>query len=140
MVLTLQTKKLCVFTISSKQFSLKQTCNAECGELLIINFIISVLSRFRINLLAANHLIIWQKTKADTEQKSSKFLLDIRTLVSSVSLVLIYNFSGNGHLYIYYKQQGPKLTLEELHISMYLSQRKNFDLHQKILFPLYVFC
>jgi hypothetical protein len=35
-----------------------------------------VLSKFRTKLLAANHLIVWQRTKFDTEQKSSKFLLE----------------------------------------------------------------
>ena len=39
---------------------------------------IFVSSRFRTNLLVANHLIIF-----DTEQKSLKFLLEIMTLVSS---------------------------------------------------------
>jgi hypothetical protein len=47
-----------------------------------MNFIVFVLSEFRINLLAANCLIIGKRTKCDNEEKSSKFLLDIMTLES----------------------------------------------------------
>jgi len=42
-----------------------------------------VLSKFRTKLLAANHLIIREITKFVTEQKSSKFLLEIMSLVLS---------------------------------------------------------
>ena len=45
-------------------------------------FIIFILSRFRSKLLATNHLIKQERPKFDTEQKSSKFLLEIKTLVS----------------------------------------------------------
>jgi len=41
------------------------------------------LSTSRTHLLLANHLIIQERTKFDTEQKSSKFQLEIVTLVSS---------------------------------------------------------
>jgi len=44
-----------------------------------------VLSKFRSDLLAADHLMTWEKTKFDIEQKCSKFLLDIMTLVSSAN-------------------------------------------------------
>jgi len=50
-----------------------------------MNFIIFVLSKFRTKLLAANHLIIWDRTHFDTEQKSSIFLFEIMTLVSSAN-------------------------------------------------------
>jgi hypothetical protein len=50
-----------------------------------MNFIIFVLSKFQTKLSAANHLIMWHRTKFDTEQKSSKFLLEIMTLVSSAN-------------------------------------------------------
>ena len=43
------------------------------------------LRKFRTNLLAANHSIIWGTTKFDNEQKSLKFLLEIMILVSSVN-------------------------------------------------------
>jgi hypothetical protein len=43
------------------------------------------LPKFRINLLAVNHSIIWGTTKFDNDQKSLKFLLEIMTLVSSVN-------------------------------------------------------
>jgi hypothetical protein len=43
-----------------------------------MNFIIFILSK----LLAANHLIIWERTNFHTKQKSSKLLLEIMILVS----------------------------------------------------------
>jgi len=50
-----------------------------------MNFIIFVLSELRTKLSAANRLIIWGRTKFDTEQKSLKFLLEIKTLVWSAN-------------------------------------------------------
>jgi hypothetical protein len=50
-----------------------------------MNFIIFVLCKFRTKLLAGNHLIIEERTKFDTEQKSLKFLLEIMTLFSSAN-------------------------------------------------------
>jgi hypothetical protein len=47
-----------------------------------MNFITFILSKFRTKLLAANHLIIQERSKFDT-QKSMKFLLEIMTLVPS---------------------------------------------------------
>jgi hypothetical protein len=44
-----------------------------------------ILSKFRTKLLAANHLIIEERIKFDTVQKSSKFLLEITILVSSAN-------------------------------------------------------
>jgi hypothetical protein len=55
------------------------------SELLITDFIIFVFSRFRTNLSAANHSIIRQGTEFDIVCKSSKFLLEIMTLVSSAN-------------------------------------------------------
>jgi hypothetical protein len=55
-----------------------------------MNFIIFVLSKFRSQLIAANHLTIREKTEFDSEHKSSKFLLEIMTLVSAI-LILIQN-------------------------------------------------
>jgi hypothetical protein len=48
-----------------------------------MNFI--TLSKLRTKLLAAHHLIITLRIKFDTVWKPSKFLLEIRTLVSSVN-------------------------------------------------------
>jgi hypothetical protein len=48
-----------------------------------MNLIIFVLTKSRIKLLTTKHLIIRERTKFDTEQKSSKFLLEIMTLISS---------------------------------------------------------
>jgi len=47
------------------------------------NFVTLVLSRFRASLLTGKHLIIWEGTKFETEQKYLKFLLAIMTLESS---------------------------------------------------------
>ena len=47
-----------------------------------MNLIIFVLSKFRSQLIEANHLIIRERTEFDSEHKSSKFLLEIMTLVS----------------------------------------------------------
>jgi hypothetical protein len=48
-------------------FYLESICNVECDEFFVMNFIILILSKF------------------DTEQKSSKFLLEITTVVSSAN-------------------------------------------------------
>ena len=58
-----------VFTVSSIYFSLQPTSNVKCAEFFVMNFIIFVLFKFRTTLLAANHLIIRERTKFDTEQK-----------------------------------------------------------------------
>jgi hypothetical protein len=42
-------------------------------------------SRFRINLLAANHLIICERTRLDVAEKSLKFQFEIMTLGSSAN-------------------------------------------------------
>jgi len=46
-----------------------------------------VLSRFKTKLLGTNHLITWDRTKFDNEQKLPKFMLEIMTQVSSTFLV-----------------------------------------------------
>jgi hypothetical protein len=48
-----------------------------------MNFIILVLFKFETKLLAAKHLIIQERTKFDTEEKSSKCLLEIMTLAAN---------------------------------------------------------
>ena len=52
-----------------------------------MSLIIVILSKFRTKLLAANHSVVWGRTGFDTEQKSSKFLLDILTLVSLTNII-----------------------------------------------------
>jgi hypothetical protein len=59
-------------------------------EFFIMNFILFVLSKFRTNLLAANHLTIWERTKFDNEQKSLKFLPEIITLLSSTNNIAFH--------------------------------------------------
>jgi hypothetical protein len=59
--------------------------NAQCGEFFVTDFIIFVFSRFRTNLLAANHSIIQERTRFDVVEKSLKFPLEIMTLVSSAN-------------------------------------------------------
>jgi len=46
---------------------------------------IHFLSKFRTKLLAANHLIMWERIKFHTEQKSSKLIPETVTLVSSAN-------------------------------------------------------
>jgi len=48
-----------------------------------MNFIIFVLSKFISQLIAENNVIIRERTAFDTEHKTSKFLLEIMTLVLS---------------------------------------------------------
>jgi hypothetical protein len=50
------------------------------------NFIILVLSKFRVRLFVANHYVEGT-TLFDNIQKSSKFLLDIMILVSSANII-----------------------------------------------------
>jgi hypothetical protein len=61
--------------------------NGHHGRLIVVNFIIFVLSRFSVSLLAAKHLLIRDTTLFDNMQKSSKFLLEIMTLVSSANIM-----------------------------------------------------
>jgi len=70
-----------VFTVSPNLLFFIPTCNAECDEFFVMNFITFVLFKFRTKLLAAIRLIIRERerererAKFDTEQKSSKFVL-----------------------------------------------------------------
>jgi hypothetical protein len=83
----------------------------QCGTLIIVNFIIFVLSRFRASLLAANHLLIRGKTMFDNMQKSSRFLLEIIMLVSSANIMGIAKvFIVGDRSFIYVmKSKGPKI-------------------------------
>jgi len=68
-----------------------------------MNLIIFDLSKFRTNLLAVKHIIIQEKTKSDSEQKSLKHLLEIMTLVSSANNIISdtdFIFRGRSFMYI----------------------------------------
>jgi hypothetical protein len=74
-----------------------------------MNFITLVLYRF--NFLAANHLIICERTKFDTEDTSLKFLLEIMTLVSSAnnnSAHIKFILKGRSFIYII-NYTGPRI-------------------------------
>jgi len=61
------------------------------------------LSKFKINLLAENHIITWERNRFGTEQKSPKFMLEIMTLVSWANDIrsdIGYILSGKGYIYI----------------------------------------
>jgi len=61
-------------------------------------------------LLAANVLITWQRTEFDNEEKSSKFLFEIMTIVTStnnIGSVIEFILKGNV-IYVYYVQKGPE--------------------------------
>jgi hypothetical protein len=75
-----------VLTVSSTHFSLQPEFNVECEEFFVMNLIIFVLSKSRNELLTTKHLTIRETTKFDTEQKFSKFLLEIMTLVSAYNI------------------------------------------------------
>jgi hypothetical protein len=49
------------------------------------------------SLFAENHLLIWERTVFDSMQKSSKFLLEIVTVVSSQNIMCsdeVFNIEG----------------------------------------------
>jgi hypothetical protein len=65
----------------------------------------------------------------DVIQKSSNFLLEIITLVSSSNIMGSDKvFIVGGRLFIYImKSKGPRVDLEEIHVSLFPRLRKNFD-------------
>jgi len=83
-------------------------------------------------LLAADHLIIWQRTKFDTEQKSPKFLPVNMTLVSSTNKIVSdteFILSGRSFVLVLKTIEAIELILGELDVSLYPSQRKDFELY-----------
>jgi len=55
----------------------------------------------------AHHLTLWERTKCDTEQKSLKFLLEVKALVSSaVNIGPDLEFILREGDFIYCEQQG----------------------------------
>jgi hypothetical protein len=116
-------------------------CNVECDKLFGMNFIIFVSSKFRSNLFAANGTIIRKITKFDLEQKSSKFLLEITTLVSSANNIcsdIEFLHSGCSLTYIL-NNRALKLLFGELHVWMFPGQRKKISLFWEILLQLFAF-
>jgi hypothetical protein len=104
-------------------FPLYPIFKTYCGELYVVNFITFVLSRFRASLLALNHLFLWESTLFAVAQKSSNFLLEIITLVSSANIkgsdeIFIV---GGRSLYILWKAKVPGLILGELHALLFPS-------------------
>jgi hypothetical protein len=74
-----------------------------------MNFILFVLSKIRIKLLAANYLIIRDRNKLNSEQKSSIFLLYIMTLVSSANNIgsnTAIILGARSYIYIYIMNNG----------------------------------
>jgi len=93
-----------------------------------MNFIILLLYKFRTNVLAANHLIIRERTKFDNEQISSKFLLEIKTLVSlsnNTDSDIEFILRRRSFMYLM-NNRGPRSDPCGTHLSIYASQRKNF--------------
>jgi len=99
------------------------------------------LSTSRTQLLLANHLIIQERTKFDTEQKSSKFQPELGTLVSSA-----YNtgsdtervLRGGSFIYIYYEHEALDLFRGEFRVSVYPSE--NFELYYVICCCCFYLC
>ena len=82
-----------------------------CDEFFVMNLIISVSSKFGAKLLAANHLIIRDRTKFYTEQISSKFLLEIMALVSPANNTGSHTefiLRGRSFMYIM-NNRGPRI-------------------------------
>ena len=82
-----------------------------------MNFIIFVLSNFRTELLTGNHLIVQERTKFNTKQKSLKFLLEIKTVVSSANNIdsnTEFILRGMSPVHIMNKE-APELMLGEIH-------------------------
>jgi hypothetical protein len=74
-----------------------------------MNFVIFSLSKFKTILLAANHLILWERTKFDTEQKYLKLMLEIMTPVSSANNIgsdIVFIIRRRSFIYIM-NNRGP---------------------------------
>jgi hypothetical protein len=73
-----------------------------------MNLIMFVLSKFRTKLLAADRLIIWERTKFDTEQKPSKFLLEIMTSGNNIGSDTKFILRGRSFVYVI-NNRGPRI-------------------------------
>jgi hypothetical protein len=79
-------------------------CTPRNFESFGMNFMVLILSKFRTKLSAANCLIISERTKFYAEQKSSKFLLAIVTLLPSANNIRFdaeFIFRERPFIYIY---------------------------------------
>jgi hypothetical protein len=79
--------------------------------MLIRNFIILVLSKFRVSLFTANNLSIRDITLFHNMQIISKFLLEIMTLMSSANIIgaaRVFFVGRRSFIYIM-KSKGPKI-------------------------------
>jgi hypothetical protein len=89
-------------------------------------------------LLDVNHLLIWKRTVFDIAEKSSKFLLEITTLVSSInkkSSDKVFIVGGRSLIYIM-KSKGPKIDPWGTPCFTVPDLRK---ISQRILFQFFVF-
>jgi len=111
----------------------------ESGEFFFMNLIIFVSSKFGNKLLAADHLIIQQRTKSDTEQKTLKFLLEIMTLVSTK-----YNIGSDTEFILrrmsFIYNRDTRIDLWGTPCFSVPSQRKHFQLNSMMLLQPYIFC
>lgn len=81
----------------------------QFSKLVVTNLIIFVLSRPRTNLLSANHSLFDTEIRL-TLQKSSNFLLQIMTLVSSASMISNNEFMLSGISFMYItNSKGPRI-------------------------------
>ena len=89
-IISLHTKKFCVFCLFYILF-LWPICNVDCDDLLFfMNFVIFVLSRFRTNLLAANHFVMCQRTNFTLNRNLRNFCLKLwHSCHQQILLVLI---------------------------------------------------
>jgi len=107
-----------------------------------MKIIILVLSKFRTKLLAANNLIVRERTKFDTEEKSSKFLLEIMTLVSSANNIgsdTEFILRGRSFIYIM-NNRDPRITPWGTPCFSLPQSEKKIELYQLILLQLSVIC
>jgi hypothetical protein len=85
-------------------FPLQPISIVKCNEFFVISFIIFVLSKYRTELLVTNHVILRERNIFDSEEKSRKFLLEIKTLVSSANNIgsdAEFILRGRSYIYIY---------------------------------------
>jgi len=94
------------------------------------------------NLFAANGLIIWKRTAFDTEQKFSKFLLEIMTLVSSADNICsdaVFLHGGCSFTYITNNRGSRIDPWGTPCLDVPQSEKKNIWLCYEILLQLFAF-
>jgi hypothetical protein len=91
----------------------------NCGEL-CYKFCYICLYKFRVRFFRENHLPIRDKTLFDNIQKSSKFLLEIMTLMSSAIIIgaaRVFVVGRRSFIWIM-KSKGPKIDPCEIPCSV----------------------